>query len=71
MDVLPGLFDDPGVIVGCRSLMIDDHRTWAERLDIIESLRDISLSPSVSCGSPSQADAMMLLVGCAVQQGRW
>ncbi len=31
---------------------------------------DSTLSPYVSSGSPSQADAMMLLVGCAGQQGR-
>ncbi len=32
---------------------------------------NIALSPSVWSGSPSQADARKILVGCVVQQGRW
>src|SRR5229473_6180850 len=35
-DVLPGLFDDPGVVVVPRSLMASDHRAWVERLDGVE-----------------------------------
>jgi hypothetical protein len=36
-DVLPGLFDDTGVIVLLGFLMSGDNRAWVERLDCIES----------------------------------
>ncbi len=49
-DVLPGLFDDPGVIVVPRSLMSGDHRAWVERLDGIERSDPLAAGVRVGLG---------------------
>jgi hypothetical protein len=34
-DILPGLLDDPGIVVVTRSLMCGDNGAWVERLNFV------------------------------------